>query len=383
MFGSEFQLGLLGIPFTLFWLLGAINALNLLDGVDGLATSVGIVLSASIAVIALHMGYRTEGFLALAMAGALAGFLVYNRPPAKIFLGDAGSMLIGLVLGMLAIRSSLKGPATVALAAPTALWAIPILDVTMAILRRKLTGQSIYTTDRGHLHHVILRRGFSGWYTVMIIAVLCSMTCVAAIVSVFIDNEALAAGTVCIIVGILIVTRVFGHHECTLLEKHARRFLFSCLPLTRRPQRGERELHTRVQGTRPWEQLWETLTQFAERFDLSDVQLNVAMPAIEEEYHAAWKRKDQPPDSNLWRSEIPLLAGKATVGRLSISGACHGESTCLWMGELIAGLKPFETQMLELLEDARHDHVADPTEDEELLAAAASNTEPPSASMGV
>ena len=151
IFGSTFELGLLSVPFTMFWLLGAINALNLIDGVDGLATSVGIILSAAASVMAILTGHPTEAFLAMAVSGALCGFLIYNSPPASIFLGDAGSMIIGLILGALAIRSALKGPATVVLSVPTAILAIPIFDVSMAIVRRRLTGRSIYTTDRGSL----------------------------------------------------------------------------------------------------------------------------------------------------------------------------------------------------------------------------------------
>ena len=173
IFDWTIHLGLLSVPFTMFWLLGAINALNLIDGVDGLATGVGIVLSVCIAAIAAFIGHTTEAFLALSMAGALGGFLFYNRAPASIFLGDAGSMLIGLVVGALAIRGSFKGPATAALAVPMAIWAIPIFDVAMAILRRHLTGRSIYTTDRAHLHHSLLKRGFSSTKTATIIGLLC------------------------------------------------------------------------------------------------------------------------------------------------------------------------------------------------------------------
>src|SRR5262249_8496162 len=96
-----------------------------------------------------------------ALAGALLGFLRYNFPPATIFLGGSGSMLVGLVIGVLAIQSSLKAPATIALVAPLATLAIPIIDTAAAIVRRKLTGRSTYTTDRGHLHHCLLSKGFS------------------------------------------------------------------------------------------------------------------------------------------------------------------------------------------------------------------------------
>ena len=216
-FGWTLELGFLATPFSILWLVAAINALNLIDGADGLATSVGLVLSVALAGMALLADHPTDAVLAMALVGALAGFLVYNLPPASIFLGDAGSMLIGLILGALAIRSSLKGPATVALAAPTAIWAIPALDVAMAILRRKLTGRSIYTTDRGHLHHHLLKRGYGGLGTIAFIGGLCGCTALGAVVSVYQKNEMLAIGSVLAVGGILVATRVFGHQECLLL----------------------------------------------------------------------------------------------------------------------------------------------------------------------
>ena len=348
VFGYDVTLGILAAPFTLFWLLGAINALNLIDGVDGLATSVGLVISVAIAVLAILTGHRTEAFLALAMAGALAAFLVYNIPPASIFLGDAGSMVIGLVLGALAIRGSLKGPATVALAAPAAMWAIPILDVGIAILRRKLTGRSIYTTDRGHLHHVLLRRGYGDRKTVAIIGVVCICTAAGAVVSVWQHNEYLALGAVTAVIGTLVITRLFGHHECILLLRRVKHFVLSFVQL-RRHESNARQIETHLQGTRQWNELWTTLTEFAERFDLSEMQLNVSLPAMREEYHAQWKRTAQPDHSELWYSEIPLVGHDVTVGRLRIGGTCDNGSVCTWMGDLITGLKPFETQMLDLL----------------------------------
>ena len=118
IFHWQIDLGILSWPFTCLWMLGAVNALNLIDGVDGLATTVGIILCSTLALMASINGYAVEAILAVAMVGALIGFLYFNFPPATVFLGDAGSMLIGLVAGSLAIRCSLKGPATVALAGP-------------------------------------------------------------------------------------------------------------------------------------------------------------------------------------------------------------------------------------------------------------------------
>ena len=158
LFGQHVPFGIFAIPITIIWLLGAINSLNLLDGIDGLASTIGIVLCITIATMAMMTGQAQEpvAFIAALMAGSLLGFLRFNFPPAVIYLGDTGSMLIGLVVGALAIGGSLKGPATVGLAAPLAIWALPIFDSFAAIVRRKYTGRSIYATDRGHLHHCLM-----------------------------------------------------------------------------------------------------------------------------------------------------------------------------------------------------------------------------------
>src|SRR5262245_10512270 len=219
VFDWTLELGLLSVPFTGFILLGAINSLNLIDGMDGLLSSVGLIITLAMAALAAVGGHWVAACIALALAGALLGFLRYNFPPASIFLGDSGSMVIGLVVGVLAIESSLKGPATVALAAPTALLTIPILDTLAAIVRRKLTGRSIYSTDRAHLHHCLLRHGLSHRRALLLVACLCLLTVVGALASLACKNEVLAILSGLAVVGILVLTRMFGHAEFVLLQK--------------------------------------------------------------------------------------------------------------------------------------------------------------------
>lgn len=350
VFGTQIELGLLSIPFTLFWMLGAINALNLIDGIDGLASSVGIILSLAIAGMAALTGHGGDALIALALCGALVGFLIYNFPPASIYLGDAGSMLIGLLLGALAVRSSLKGPATAALAAPTVVWAIPILDVGMAILRRKLTGRSIYHTDRGHLHHCLLRKGFSHRATLFSIALLCTCTALGSLASVAQQNEWLAVGSALVVFATLLAARWFGNTEFQLLGNRLKSL---CLSLLKLSQHREAPLpvHTRFTGTQDWDELWKTLTEYAERFDLCTVQLNVNLPALNEDYHVQWERRSEGDEQQEWVTDLPLVSGDITVGRLRIRGRCTEGSVCIWMGELIAGLKPFETHLLGLVEE--------------------------------
>lgn len=173
LFGWDIELGILAYPFTLLWLLGAVNSLNLLDGMDGLLGVIGCIMTLALGGMAALSGQWGMACVAAALAGALLGFLRYNYPPASIFMGDAGSMLTGLVLGVLGIQCSLKAPATMVLIAPLAVFTIPFLDTLAAVIRRKMTGRSIYATDRSHLHHCLLSRGFSVPVVLALVSLFC------------------------------------------------------------------------------------------------------------------------------------------------------------------------------------------------------------------
>ncbi|MFN9912725.1 MAG: MraY family glycosyltransferase, partial [Pirellulaceae bacterium] len=182
IFGWQLDFSYLMVPISMLWLLLTINSLNLIDGADGLCSSVGWIASTGIAAMATVGGHSLEGSIAAGLAGALLGFLVYNFPPAKVFLGDSGSMLVGLMLGALALRTSLKGATAISLLGPVAIFAIPFFDSGMAILRRKLTGRSIFSTDRGHIHHSLLRWGVSHRGLLLIVNVACAVTAAGALV---------------------------------------------------------------------------------------------------------------------------------------------------------------------------------------------------------
>ena len=214
------ELGLLAVPFTALWLLGIINSLNLLDGMDGLLSCVGFIISLAMAAMAILGGQWAVACVAAALAGALLGFLRYNFPPASVFLGDSGSMLIGLIIGTLALRGSLKAPATVALVAPVALLGIPAFDTLAAIVRRKLTGRSIYAGDRGHLHHCLLARGFSTRRALLWISASCCCTAAGALGSVSFGNEWVAVITALAVIGVYLVSRVFGSAELLLVRNY-------------------------------------------------------------------------------------------------------------------------------------------------------------------
>ncbi len=347
LFDLQVELGLLAVPFTMFWLLGAINALNLIDGIDGLATTVGLVLSLTVATMALLTQHADVQIVALALAGSLLGFLWYNFPPAKIFLGDAGSMLIGLLVGALAMKGSFKGAATAALAAPLAVWAIPIFDCGAAVLRRKLTGRSVYTTDRNHLHHRVAARLGSNLRALGIIS-LCSLgTCAGALLSVHMQSDLVALVVALSVVGILIATRLFGHVELLLVASRAKSLARS---LVRFNPVGDRtyEATVRLQGSRQWDLLWDSLTEFADKLNLRRIQLNVNQPSSQEGYHASWERPCKIDPQHLWHTEIPLFAGERLIGRLHVTGERNGASACQLIESLMDLLQPMEARFLEL-----------------------------------
>src|SRR5262249_41039564 len=147
------------------------------------------------------------------------GFLRYNLPPATVFLGDSGSMLIGLILGTLAIESSLKAPATVALTAPVALLVLPIFDTTVAILRRTLTGRSLYATDRGHLHPCLWRSGLSTGGVFFLVAFFCLRVAPGALASRAFHNDWTALLPALTVISFLPLPRLFGHAELVLVKE--------------------------------------------------------------------------------------------------------------------------------------------------------------------
>ncbi len=217
-FGYTFDVGWIGIPLTMFWLVGCINALNLLDGMDGLASVVGISSATMIAIIAAATGQDHVAVHAVALAGALTAFLLFNLPPASIFLGDSGSMVIGLVLGILALQSSLKSSATLAITIPAVIMTIPMLDSFMAVVRRRLSGGRVEVGDRGHIHHRLLERGFGNWKALCVIGALCLATGAAAAAASVIRNDALAWIVAISVVVLLVRLRIFGHHELALVK---------------------------------------------------------------------------------------------------------------------------------------------------------------------
>jgi UDP-GlcNAc:undecaprenyl-phosphate GlcNAc-1-phosphate transferase len=161
IFGQRALPWFVGFVFTIVWVLAITNAFNLIDGLDGLAAGCALFSTMVAFVVALFHGPTLAEVLTIALAGSIIGFLRYNFNPATIFLGDSGSLYIGFLLSALALHGAQKSPTIVAVAIPIVSFGLPILDTSLSILRRLISGRSVFTADREHIHHKLLQHGLS------------------------------------------------------------------------------------------------------------------------------------------------------------------------------------------------------------------------------
>ncbi len=161
----------LSMMVTVFWIVAIINTINLMDGLDGLAAGIVLIASLSIAYISNYTERDVNCIMILAVAGACTGFLFYNFNPAKIFMGDSGSMLLGLLLASVSLvgDTPTKSVTLFSATVPVILLVLPIFDTSFAILRRTVKHRPIFEADKGHLHHRIMAMGFGQRRTVLVL----------------------------------------------------------------------------------------------------------------------------------------------------------------------------------------------------------------------
>lgn len=207
----------LAIPITIFWIVGLTNTVNLIDGLDGLAAGVSTIAAVSILFIAVDMGIVTVALLLAALAGSALGFLKYNMNPAKVFMGDTGSMFLGYILAAVSIIGAVKSAATIALIVPIVALGLPILDTAFAIIRRKLSGEPIFKPDKGHLHHRLLAMGLSQKQAVWLMY---GISCCLGISAFILTEVSVLVG--CGIVAALLILAVFGARKIGVLKADRR-----------------------------------------------------------------------------------------------------------------------------------------------------------------
>ena len=192
LLGHEQTLAPIGLAVTLIWFLGCMNVWNLIDGMDGLASGVGLLVSGTLMLVAIHHGNPGVAFLAASLAGSLAGFLLYNWHPACIFLGDSGSLLIGLLIGVIGVQGSLKGPSAISILFPILAMGLPISDTAMAIFRRWVRNLPLSSADRRHVHHLLIGMGLNPRQAAALLYCFSAFLCGVVLLGVARQNEVLA-----------------------------------------------------------------------------------------------------------------------------------------------------------------------------------------------
>ncbi|MBQ7160960.1 MAG: undecaprenyl/decaprenyl-phosphate alpha-N-acetylglucosaminyl 1-phosphate transferase [Clostridia bacterium] len=202
IFGNTIQFGGWSIFFTVFWIVGLTNAINLIDGLDGLSCGVSAICSFSLLLVTILMGEVPGAIIITAiLCGACVGFLPFNINPAKIFMGDTGALFLGYTLSVISISGVLKVHTLVSFIIPLSIFALPLFDTTFAILRRVVHGKSPFSPDRGHLHHRLIDMGLNQKQTVAVLYSICALLGLSAVL--FTSEKLWRAGIV-VLAGILI-----------------------------------------------------------------------------------------------------------------------------------------------------------------------------------
>ena len=210
--GMVFVAGPLGALVTVIWLVALCNVMNLIDGIDGLAAGIAAIAGMTVFAASYQRGDVGTAILAAAFIGGTLGFLPFNFNPARIFLGDTGSMLLGYILGSLAVLGTYKSYAAVSLLVPLAALGVPVADTAMAIMRRWRSHRPIFQADTEHLHHRLLRRGLTQRQTAITLYLITAIFGVAALVLSGIHRFSLI-----VVLGLLLTALLVGARRTGLL----------------------------------------------------------------------------------------------------------------------------------------------------------------------
>lgn len=236
--GSMINLGFLSVPFTIFWLVLIANALNLVDGLDGLAAGTAIIAGVTIFGLSFFNQNIGIGIASIALAGSVLGFTRYNFYPAKIFLGDSGSLLLGFLLAVFSIQGSSKGATLVAVMAPVLALGLPIMETLLSIIRRFIKsihlvdystkngsvralyfrGIPLFRADKDHIHHRLLKLGFSQKKAVALLYGICIALSLMAFLSVALKNINWVGFLGAVVLAVFVGIRRLKYDEFKILE---------------------------------------------------------------------------------------------------------------------------------------------------------------------
>lgn len=277
---SGVELGWLSLPVTLFWIVLVINAINLIDGLDGLAAGVSLFAALLMLLICLITDKLLIALGFAALAGATMGFLRYNFNPASIFMGDCGSYFLGYTIAALSILGSVKGKATLAMLIPFIALGVPLFDALLAPIRRFLLGRKMFSPDKKHLHHRLIKYGLTQRNAVLILYGITVLLSITALALVYVrDEEAAFILLIPVAVG-LFAFRKLGYLNYFAVDKV---YGWLCDITDASGVSHERrtflDLQVQISKAPSLEDMWKVAGRAFERIEFDKVTLQLSTPS--------------------------------------------------------------------------------------------------------
>lgn len=257
------DLGWLSWPITILYIIGITNAVNLIDGLDGLAAGISAIACGVIAVFAIHYQQPVMAVLMLALLGSLTGFLFFNFNPAKIFMGDCGSLFLGFILASSSVLCTTKSATIVGLTLPMLALGIPIFDTFFSMLRRFLERRSLFAPDRSHFHHRLLDMGLHQRHVVILIYLLTLLIAGLGMFMMATRNVWTVVIFICELLLLLLIFRIFGAVRIreTLTQLQRKRMMAI---ETKENQRNFEKVQLLLRQVTTFEQWWQIVQSAAE-----------------------------------------------------------------------------------------------------------------------
>ncbi|MCI0627034.1 MAG: undecaprenyl/decaprenyl-phosphate alpha-N-acetylglucosaminyl 1-phosphate transferase [Acidobacteria bacterium] len=348
--GYEIHSPALSFLLTALWIVAVTNSFNLIDGLDGLAAGIAFFVTLSVFIVSLLQENHFVCIIAITLAGALLGFLKYNFAPAKIFLGDAGSLFLGFLLASLAIYTSQKSSTLLAIIVPFIAFGLPLLDTSLTVARRFLSRRSIFIPDRDHIHHRMLQR------TLTIKGAVLSLYALAALFSLgsllIISSTGNLVALVAVLAGVLawFFSNQLQYEELSELNKyvtcamHSQRRILANQILIRK---ASKQLDEGLVLEESWQILIQTLQALdfdSGACDLSGWRTGSA-PVLR-----PWCRELN--ENNCWRISIPLYAAEKALGEIRLGRRLKNDHLFFQFSSLLDMLIPaFQKQLQRRYED--------------------------------
>ena len=364
---------------TVVWVLLISNAFNLIDGLDGLSAGSALFSTLVVFVVSLFTGNPLVSVMSVTLAGAILGFLRYNFNPATIFLGDSGSMFLGFMLGAVSLAGIQKSTTLVAVAIPIISFGLPLLDTVLSVVRRFLSGQPLFTGDREHIHHKLLKRGFTHKQAVVMLYGVSAALGLTSLLMLYPRGR--ATGIVMAVVGIGIVFGVqhLGYHEFAELGRAAKRTVDQKQIIVNNlsVRRATEELSSADDFATVYSILESAFA--ANEFDSFDLAFR---PVVHEHaripepfsrnydgsYHLEWRKKELAESDSRW--QLSLLLNNPTLGPNATFTVYRGTASRNLMFDINLLTDEFQTVLSDAIERA----LGIPEEDRVLSSVAAVNS---------